>query len=132
MLLSAAATEPSFLIGGDLNEIGCGALWNKTSDLLVVEGDESDGSFLELDSDISIITSVESDHLSYYKDDLKLKEAFREFATRTKGLVYLYGDSSETQYPKRSSKYPNVWRSTEQYFYQIQNYKRNDSHPRLT
>ena len=46
VLLSAAATEPFFLIGGDLNEIGCGALWNKTSDLLVVEGDESDGSFL--------------------------------------------------------------------------------------
>ena len=55
VLLSAAGTEPSFLIGGDLNEIGCGALWNRTSDLLVVEGDESDGSFLELDSDISII-----------------------------------------------------------------------------
>ena len=54
VLLSAADTEPSFLIG-DLNEIGCGALWNKTSDLLVVEGDESDGSFTELDSDISII-----------------------------------------------------------------------------
>ncbi|GIR34748.1 MAG: hypothetical protein CM15mP49_01330 [Actinomycetota bacterium] len=89
MLLSAAATEPSFLIGGDLNEIGCGALWNKTSDLLVVEGDESDGSFLELDSDISIITSVESDHLAYYKDDLKLKEAFRNSQQELKVCIYM-------------------------------------------
>ena len=45
VLLSAQLLN-LFLIGGDLNEIGCGALWNKTSDLLVVEGDESDGSFL--------------------------------------------------------------------------------------
>ena len=122
VLLSAAATEPSFLIGGDLNEIGCGALWNKTSDLLVVEGDESDGSFLELDSDISIITSVESDHLAYYKDELKLKEAFREFATRTKGIVYLYGDSPETRYLK---DLPNIrtYGEASNSDYQIQNYK---------
>ena len=122
VLLSAADTEPSFLIGGDLNEIGCGALWNKTSDLLVVEGDESDGSFLELDSDISIITSVESDHLSYYKDNGKLKDAFREFATKTKGLVYLYGDSPETQYLKdlpNIRTYGEALDST----YQIKNYK---------
>ncbi len=122
VLLSAADTEPSFLIGGDLNEIGCGALWNKTSDLLVVEGDESDGSFLELDSDISIITSVESDHLSYYKDNGKLKDAFREFATKTKGLVYLYGDSPETQYLKdlpNIRTYGEALNST----YQIKNYK---------
>ena len=122
VLLSAADTEPSFLIGGDLNEIGCGALWNRTSDLLVVEGDESDGSFLELDSDISIITSVESDHLSYYKDNGKLKDAFREFATKTKGLVYLYGDSPETQYLKdlpNIRTYGEALDST----YQIKNYK---------
>ena len=122
VLLSAADTKPSFLIGGDLNEIGCGALWNKTSDLLVVEGDESDGSFLELDSDISIITSVESDHLSYYKDNGKLKHAFREFATKTKGLVYLYGDSPETQYLK---DLPNIRTYGEAIdsTYRIENYK---------
>ncbi len=122
VLLSAADTKPSFLIGGDLNEIGCGALWNKTSDLLVVEGDESDASFLELNSDISIITSVESDHLSYYKDDSKLKDAFREFAKKTKGLVYLYGDSPETQYLKdlpNIRTYGKALNST----YQISNYK---------
>ena len=121
VLLSAADTKPSFLIGGDLNEIGCGALWNKTSDLLVVEGDESDGSFLELDSDISIITSVESDHLAYYKDDSKLKDAFREFATKTRGIVYLYGDSPETQYLKdlpNIRTYGKALNST----YQIRNY----------
>tara|TARA_Y100000768_G_scaffold361862_1_gene320248 strand:+ start:1083 stop:2480 length:1398 start_codon:yes stop_codon:yes gene_type:complete len=122
VLLSAADIEPSFLIGGDLNEIGCGALWNRTSDVLVVEGDESDGSFLELDSDISIITSVESDHLAYYKDDSKLKEAFREFATSTKGLVYLYGDSPETQYLKGL---PNIrtYGEAPNSTYQIKNYE---------
>tara|TARA_Y100000768_G_scaffold72758_1_gene51351 strand:+ start:20856 stop:22241 length:1386 start_codon:yes stop_codon:yes gene_type:complete len=122
VLLSVADTEPSFLIGGDLNEIGCGALWNNHSDILVVEGDESDGSFLELDSDISIITSVESDHLAYYKDDKKLKEAFRVFATRTKGLVYLYGDSPETQYLK---DLPNIrtYGKAPNSNYQIKNYQ---------
>lgn len=122
VLLSSADTEPSFLIGGDLNEIGCGALWNNDSDLLVVEGDESDGSFLDLDSDVSIITSVESDHLAYYKDDSKLKQAFRAFATRTKGPVYLYGDSPETQYLK---DLPNIRTYGEALDskYQIRNYQ---------
>ena len=122
VLLSAAGAEPSFLIGGDLNEIGCGALWNNNSDLLVVEGDESDGSFMDLESDISIITSVESDHLAYYKNDSKLEEAFRVFATKTRGPVYLYGDSPKTEYLK---DLPNVrtYGEAPNSTYQIQNYR---------
>ena len=103
VILAASGAQPSFLIGGDLNEIGCGALWNAASELFVVEGDESDGSFLELESDISIITSIESDHLSFYKSDKSLKAAFQAFAAGTKEMVYLFGDTPATEYLRNLS-----------------------------
>ncbi len=122
VVLAASGRQPSFLIGGDLNGIGYGALWNKNSDLLVVEGDESDGSFLEFDSSISIITSVESDHLSFYKSDSKLQEAFKLFAEGTKEVVYLYGDPQETHYLRDLPNIRTYGRDSGS-TYQIRNYE---------
>jgi len=122
VVLAASERQPSFLIGGDLNEIGYGALWNKNSDLFVVEGDESDGSFLELDSSISVITSVESDHLSFYKSDSKLQEAFKVFAEGTKEAVYLYGDPQETDYLRGLPNIRTYGRDSKN-TYQIRNYQ---------
>ena len=56
---------PSFIIGGDVNEIGTGAVWDD-GDLFVVEADESDGTFLELPRHAAIVTNVEPDHLELY------------------------------------------------------------------
>ena len=48
LVLMEAGLQPSFIVGGELNEIGTGAVWDSRGDLLVVEADESDGTFLEL------------------------------------------------------------------------------------
>ena len=55
LVLAEAGVNPSFLIGGEVNEIGCGALWDKNSQYLVMEADESDGTFLEVEAEFSIV-----------------------------------------------------------------------------
>ncbi len=71
--------RPSFLIGGDLNEIGTNAVWDDAGEWLVVEADESDGTFLSLDVDIAVVTNIEADHLDHYGSFASLRSAFEEF-----------------------------------------------------
>lgn len=68
LALRQAGWQPSFVIGGDVNEIGTGAGWGD-GDVFVVEADESDGTFLELGTGAVIVTSVEPDHLEHYGAD---------------------------------------------------------------
>lgn len=78
LVLRAAGWHPSFLIGGDLNEVGTNAAYDD-GEWLVVEADESDGTFLELMPDAAIVTNVEADHLDHYGDFTGLVDAFRQF-----------------------------------------------------
>jgi UDP-N-acetylmuramate--alanine ligase len=78
LVLRAAGWRPSFLIGGDLNEVGTNAAYDD-GEWLVVEADESDGTFLELAPDAAIVTNVEADHLDHYGDFNGLVDAFRQF-----------------------------------------------------
>lgn len=73
-----AGADPSFIIGGDVTELGTGARWG-TGDWFVVEADESDGTFLELSHTIGLVTNVEPDHLEYYGDEQNMRAAFAEF-----------------------------------------------------
>ena len=65
LVLVEAGLRPSFLIGGQVNDVGSGAVWDG-GDWLVVEADESDGTFLELPLEVVVVTSVEPDHLANY------------------------------------------------------------------
>ncbi|MCX7620952.1 MAG: Mur ligase domain-containing protein, partial [Acidimicrobiales bacterium] len=65
LVLSEAGLAPSFIIGGEVNEIGTGAVWG-SGELFVVEADESDGTFLELPRHAALVTNVEPDHLDHY------------------------------------------------------------------
>ena len=67
LVLVEAGLQPSFIIGGEVNEIGTGAAWD-TGDWFVVEADESDGTFLELGAEAALVTNVEPDHLEHYGD----------------------------------------------------------------
>lgn len=79
LVLVEAGLRPSFIIGGDLNEIGTGGVWD-TGDWFVIEADESDRTFLALDPDVAVVTSVEPDHLEAYGGDpAELEAAFRTF-----------------------------------------------------
>lgn len=85
LILVEAGLAPSFIVGGDVNEIGSGAVWSDDGDLFVVEADESDGTFTELDTDVAIVTNVEADHLDHYGDLAAIETAFDGFvaAART-------------------------------------------------
>jgi UDP-N-acetylmuramate--alanine ligase len=78
LVLVEAGLQPSFIIGGEVNEIGTNAAWDE-GEWLVVEADESDGTFLQLAPEVGIVTSVESDHLEYYGSFEALKAAFSVF-----------------------------------------------------
>jgi UDP-N-acetylmuramate--alanine ligase len=76
--VQACGADPSFAIGGDLNESGSNA-HSGTGDVFVAEADESDRSFLLLDPYAAIVTNVEADHLDNYGDLAAVEEAFDRF-----------------------------------------------------
>jgi UDP-N-acetylmuramate--alanine ligase len=78
LVLVEAGLHPSFIIGGEVNEIGTNASWD-SGELLVVEADESDGTFLHLAPEIGIVTSIEPDHIEHYGSFETLKQAFAAF-----------------------------------------------------
>ncbi|HEY7917340.1 MAG TPA: UDP-N-acetylmuramate--L-alanine ligase [Acidimicrobiales bacterium] len=94
LLLVEAGIRPSFLIGGDVNEIGTNAVWDE-GEWLVVEADESDGTFLALVPDIAVITNVEPDHLDHYGSFAAVRSAFAEFAGSARHRRVVGGDDPE-------------------------------------
>lgn len=87
-VLEKGGLEPSYVIGGDLNEIGTNAKAGKGS-YFVVEADESDGSFLQLNPFVGVVTNVEGEHLDYYKTYEKVKESFRNFVKKVSDQGFL-------------------------------------------
>ncbi len=93
VVLREAGLDPSFIIGGEVNEIGSGAVWNDADGgWFVVEADESDGTFLELASSAAIVTSVEPDHLGHYGGEQQLVDAFGRFVGAVDGPVVVCAD----------------------------------------
>jgi UDP-N-acetylmuramate--alanine ligase len=91
LILRAAGMHPSFLIGSELHEVGTnGAL--DTGEWLVVEADESDGTFLELPLDVAVVTNVDNDHLWYWGDLDRLRDAFATFVANVRELAVLCSD----------------------------------------
>jgi UDP-N-acetylmuramate--alanine ligase len=91
LVLRAAGLDPSFVIGGDVNEVGTNAGYG-TGEWLVVEADESDGTFLQLAPEAAIVTNVEPDHLDHYGGFDPLIEAFEQFVARLRGPVVTCAD----------------------------------------
>jgi UDP-N-acetylmuramate--alanine ligase len=76
--VQTCGADPSFAIGGDLNESGSNA-HSGTGDVFVAEADESDRSFLLLAPHAAIVTNVEADHLDNYGDLAAVEAAFDRF-----------------------------------------------------
>ena len=102
LLLVEAGMRPSFLIGGDVNEIGTNAVWDD-GEWLVVEADESDGTFLSLVPDIAVVTNVEADHLDHYGSFDAVRSAFEAFVTSARGRRVVGGDDPVAAEIGRSS-----------------------------
>ncbi|RLV48963.1 UDP-N-acetylmuramate--L-alanine ligase [Nocardioides mangrovicus] len=79
--LQACGADPSFAIGGDLNETGSNA-HDGSGDLFVAEADESDGAFLVYSPSAAIVTNVEADHLDNYGTEAAYRAAFDTFVGR--------------------------------------------------
>jgi UDP-N-acetylmuramate--alanine ligase len=82
--LRGAGLDPAFIVGGDLRDLGRGAAVG-SGRLLVVEADESDGTFVELEAHAVVVTNVEPDHLEHYGGFDKLERAFNTFVEQALG-----------------------------------------------
>ena len=91
LILRAAGLHPSFLVGSELNEVGTNEALD-TGEWLIVEADESDGTFLELPLEAAIVTNVDNDHLWYWGDLDRLRAAFAEFVAAIGSLPVLCAD----------------------------------------
>jgi UDP-N-acetylmuramate--alanine ligase len=102
LLLVEGGLKPSFLIGGDVNEIGTNAVWDE-GEWMVVEADESDGTFLSLVPDIAIVTNVEADHLDHYGSFDAVRAAFEQFVGSARQRRVVGGDDPEAAAIGRAS-----------------------------
>ena len=77
-LLDAGGLDPTVINGGIINAYGTNARLGK-GDWMVVESDESDGTFVKLPADVVIVTNIDPEHLDHYGTFDKAKEAFLAF-----------------------------------------------------
>ena len=89
--LARAGLDPSFVVGGEIAGLGTGARWGE-GEWLVVEADESDGTFLDLDVETAVVTSVEPDHLEHYGGFDTLVDAFSLFLSGARGARLVCAD----------------------------------------
>jgi UDP-N-acetylmuramate--alanine ligase len=82
VVLAAAGLDPTAVIGGRLSTFGSNTRFGR-GDFMVVEGDESDRSFLRLSPEIAVLTNIDDEHLEAYDGMADLEGAFLAFAQRT-------------------------------------------------
>ena len=87
-VLGHAGLDPTIVVGGVVGAFGSNAHLG-TSDLMVVEADESDRSFLMLTSTIAVVTNIDREHMDYYHDMDDVRACFASFVNK----VPFYGSS---------------------------------------
>lgn len=97
-LLDAGGVDPTVINGGIINSYGSNARLGD-SEWMVVEADESDGSFLRLDGTIAVVTNIDPEHLDHYGSFEAVKDAFVEFIENVPfyGAAVLCIDHPEVQ-----------------------------------
>jgi len=85
-VLLGCGLDPGYLIGGVLRTTGANGAWG-TGEWLVVEADESDGSFLDLDVELAVVTNVELDHHARWGSLEELRAAFARFEAQAERVV---------------------------------------------
>ncbi len=86
VVLERAGLDPTYVVGGDLNESGSNAR-SGAGELFLAEADESDGTFLLLEPELAVVTNVEEDHLDFYRDLPDIEAAFVRFCRRAGTVV---------------------------------------------
>lgn len=101
--------EPGFFIGGELPGFGpdgsaANSGWGE-GEWVVVEADESDGSFLTLDPEIAVITNIEMDHHARWDNLAQLRQAFHDFSAKARAVVLPAADDELAGGLKSSGEY---------------------------
>jgi len=81
-VLSHAGLDPTIVVGGRVGMMGGANARLGKSDYLVVESDESDGSFLKLAPILAVVTNIDREHLDHYPDLAAIRHAFTEFVNK--------------------------------------------------
>ena len=87
-VLAKGGLDPTIVIGGRLGSLGTNAKLGR-GDFLVAEADESDGSFLKLSPTLAVVTTIDAEHLDYYRDLTHIQETFLQFINK----VPFYGSA---------------------------------------
>ena len=97
-LLDAGGLDPTVVNGGIINTYGTNAKVG-TGEWIVVEADESDGTFLKLKSTAAVVTNIDPEHLDHYGDFEAVKKAFRDFVENIPfyGFAAVCTDHAEVQ-----------------------------------
>jgi len=115
-VLAAGGIDPTVVIGGKLNSLGTNAKLGQ-GEFLVAEADESDGSFLTLSPTIAVVTTIDAEHLDYYKDIDEIKDAFLAFINKVPfyGVAILCLDQPhiQTLIPSIQKRYQTYGMSTQ-------------------
>ncbi|RUT35122.1 UDP-N-acetylmuramate--L-alanine ligase [Arsenicitalea aurantiaca] len=97
-LLDAGRLDPTVINGGIINAYGTNARLGE-GDWMVVEADESDGTFVKLPADVAVVTNVDPEHLDHYRDFAGVKKAFLNFVENVPfyGFAVMCLDHPEVQ-----------------------------------
>ena len=107
-LLNNSSLGCNAFLGGIVKNYDSNLIVNKKSNLMVVEADEFDRSFLNLSPNMALITSIDADHLDIYNDKATLQQAFDEFVSKlpqNSTLVYHKGLTLEIPEDKNLQTY---------------------------
>jgi UDP-N-acetylmuramate--alanine ligase len=125
-ILSEAKLDPTIINGGVINSINNNAKFGK-GEWAVLEADESDGSFLKLPINYSVVTNIDNEHLDYYKSYKNLRQSFTKFINKTPpiGKSILCLDNPEIKKILKKIKIKNylTYGFTEKSNYKITNIK---------
>ena len=81
-ILNEAGLDPTVVVGGRVAAMGGSNARIGKSQLLIVESDESDGSFLKLAPIVAVVTNIDREHLDHYANIEQIREAFTEFVNK--------------------------------------------------
>ncbi|HXJ44809.1 MAG TPA: UDP-N-acetylmuramate--L-alanine ligase [Bryobacteraceae bacterium] len=98
-ILAHAGMDPTVVVGGKVAAMGGSNARVGKSDFLVVESDESDGSFLKLSPIFTIVTNIDREHLDHYANIEAIRAAFTEFVNKVPfyGAAIVCLDSENVQ-----------------------------------
>ena len=127
-ILSDQNLDPTIINGGVINSFNSNAKLGK-GDWAILEADESDGSFLKLPINYSIVTNIDYEHLDYYKNYQNLENSFLEFMNKTpptgKAVICLDNDNIRKILNKIKNKNIITYGENNKANYKIKNIKYN-------